>query len=352
MALGPIMADLDGSVLNPEDREILLHPLIGGLILFSRNYESPEQLSELVADIHALRHPRLLIGVDQEGGRVQRLRSGFTRLPALRVIGAEFDRDRRVGLTLAENCGWVMASELRAVGIDFSFAPVLDLGNEVSSVIGDRGFHHDPDAISWLAQAYMQGMSAAGMSAVAKHFPGHGSISADSHLETPVDDRELVDIRMKDLIPFARLSRSGLTAIMPAHVIYPRVDPSPAGFSRLWLHDILRIELGFQGTIFSDDINMAGAAVGGDYPARARAALAAGCDMVLVCNQRAGLVEVLQSLQVHGEPLAQVRLMRMHGRGAVTRPALAGNPEWQRLSAQISSLDSNPELDLGGDLPA
>ncbi len=352
MALGPIMADLQGPVLTAEEREILQHPVIGGVILFSRNYQNSNQLTELVDDIHGLRSPRLLIGVDQEGGRVQRLRSGFTPLPALNVIGAAFDMNRREGLALAENCGWLMASELRAVGIDFSFAPVLDLRAGVSAVIGDRGFHADPDAISWLAQAYMKGMSAAGMSAVGKHYPGHGSVRADSHHETPIDDRDFADIRAKDLVPFRRLVPSGMTAVMPAHVIYPRVDALPAGFSRVWLDDILRRDLGFQGTIFSDDINMVGAAVAGDFPERAMAAIDAGCDVVLICNQREGLIGVLDTLTRASDPLAQVRLMRMHGRGALTRDGLHEDPRWQRVAAEIRALDSSPELALDGDRPA
>ncbi len=343
------MVDLKGPTLSPQEREILTHPLVGGVILFARNYEDPVQLGQLVEVLHQLRSPKLLVGVDQEGGSVQRFRRDFSPLPALGAIGDMFDSDRLAAIKLSEDCGWMMATELRASGVDFSFAPVLDVRSGVSQVIGNRAFHADPDTISWLAQAYIKGMSAAGMAAVGKHFPGHGSVTTDSHQETPVDKRDLADIRLKDLVPFERLVRSGLSAIMPAHVIYERVDAKPAGFSSIWLGEILRSELAFQGIIFSDDITMAGAAVAGGFPQRARAALNAGCDMVLVCNCPAGVAEVLDALGEIHEPLAQVRLMRMHGRGKIERLELTGDPRWQRINARVQSMNSNPELDLGDD---
>ena len=231
MALGPVMLGLEGPELSAQERELLRHPLVGGVILFTRNYQSPAQLTALTGVIHALRQPRLLIAVDHEGGRVQRFRDGFTRLPAVRRLGELYDQDRMRAKQLARGTGWLMAAELRAVGVDFSFAPVLDLDHGVSSIIGDRAFHSDPEAVADLAHAYVSGMQKAGMEAVGKHFPGHGGIAADSHLELPVDPRPLAVLETADLLAFERMIHYGLAALMPAHVRYPAVDDQPAGFS-------------------------------------------------------------------------------------------------------------------------
>lgn len=349
MSLGPIMLDLEGVALTAEERELLRHPLTGGVILFARNYESVRQLSALIEDIHALRAPRLMVAVDHEGGRVQRFHHGFTRLPACARIGKTYDANHRQGLRLAEKSGWLMAIELRACGVDFSFAPVLDLGKGISQVIGDRAFHRNPEVVAELARNYMHGMRHAGMMAVGKHFPGHGSVPEDSHHEVPVDARTFVDIQLEDLLPFARLITNGLAAIMPAHVIYPKVDDRPAGFSPVWLRDILRRQLSFQGTIFSDDICMAGASVTGDYHDRAAAALEAGCDMVLVCNNRAAVAEVLDQLRHIPDPASQARMIRMHGRNPVSHAELHRDPAWENISREIAALEVEPELDLGKD---
>jgi len=349
MSLGPVMLDLSGITLQEDEREILKHPLAGGVILFARNFESPEQLASLVASIHALREPRLLVAVDHEGGRIQRFRNGFTRLPACRLIGRRYDQSQAEGLALAERTGWIMALELRAVDVDFSFAPVLDLDKGISRVIGDRSFHRDPEAVAALAKHYIQGMRKAGMSAVGKHFPGHGSVKEDSHLAVPVDYRRYEDIRMDDLLCFDRLIHCGLAAIMPAHVIYPAIDGKPAGFSPVWLKTILRRQLQFQGPVFSDDLGMAGAEVAGEFPARARAALDAGCDMVVVCNHREGAVGILENLEYTPDPAAQVRLMRMHGRNKITLRQLYEDHEWRNVSEEINALDVMPELGLGDD---
>jgi beta-N-acetylhexosaminidase len=343
------MLDLRGPELLPGERELLLHPLVGGVILFSRNYQTPEQLSALVGAIHELRQPRLLVAVDHEGGAVQRFRSGFTSLPACTVLGRIFGTNRRRGLRLARECGWLMAAELRAVGVDFSFAPVLDLGTGVSRVVDDRAFHRDPKVITQLAHAYIRGMQQAGMSAVGKHFPGHGSVAADSHHEVPIDQRPYQNIRSHDMAPFEQLIRRGLPAIMPAHVIYLQVDDRPAGFSSVWLRRILRQGLKFQGAIFSDDISMAGAVVMGDFVARARCTLEAGCDMVLVCNNTDGAAQVLDKLGDYHEPISQVRLMRMHGRPGPIFAELAREEHWQRASREIRILGQELELDLGDD---
>ncbi|MCW8927501.1 MAG: beta-N-acetylhexosaminidase, partial [Gammaproteobacteria bacterium] len=296
MSLGPVMVDLRGTVLEENEREILTHPLVGGIILFSRNYKDPQQLASLIADIHALRTPPLLVAVDHEGGRVQRFRQGFTRLPAARRFGEIHEHDSRRARQLAEQAGWVMASELRAVGVDFSFAPVLDLDYGISEVIGDRAFHRRPQVVAELASAMMLGMQRAGMAATGKHFPGHGAVEADSHEAIPVDRREVEAILHEDVVPYERMIANGMAAVMPAHVIYSEVDEQPAGFSSFWLREVLRKRLGFQGIIFSDDLNMEGASVAGDYVARARAALDAGCDMVLICNNPEAARSILDGL--------------------------------------------------------
>ena len=316
MTLGPVMLDLAGESLSSAERNRLLHPLVGGVLLFSRNYRSPEQIAALVREIHDLRQPRLLIAVDHEGGRVQRFREGFSRLPPLRRFGQLYDENPKRAKRLAHTAGWLMAVELRAVDVDFSFAPVLDLDRGISEVIGDRAFHADPDAVADLAVSYVAGMAEGGMAATGKHFPGHGGCAADSHVALPVDERSYADIYVEDLVPFERLVGSGLAGIMPAHVVYPRVDEQPAGFSRVWLQEILRQRLGFQGIIFSDDLSMEGARGVGSMVERAELALAAGCDMVLVCNDPASAEDVLEKLRPHDEAASQLRRVRMHGRPA------------------------------------
>jgi beta-N-acetylhexosaminidase len=278
------MLDLAGTQMSAAEGELLRHPLVGGVILFARNYRSPRQLCELTAAIRSLRQPELLIGVDHEGGRVQRFQEGFSRIPAMRRLGEAWDRDRASALAAAHDIAYVLASELLACGVDFSFTPVLDVDCGTSGVIGDRAFHADPAAIAQLAAALIAGLREAGMAGVGKHFPGHGYVRADSHLAVPVDERSLAEIEAADLVPYRELIKLGLTAVMPAHVIYPKVDAHPAGFSSKWLQQILRDRLGFDGMIFSDDLSMEGASVAGGVVERARAALTAGCDMVLLCN--------------------------------------------------------------------
>jgi len=349
MSLGPIMMDLRGSTLEADEREMLIHSLVGGVILFSRNYESPDQIATLIKTVHALREPKLLVAVDHEGGRVQRFRNGFTQLPACHLIGEQYDENNKQGLLFAEHAGWLMAVELRAVGVDISFAPVLDLYKGVSQVIGDRAFHRNAECVADMAKHYMEGMKRAGMSAVGKHFPGHGAVKEDSHHAVPMDYRRYEDIQMDDLIAFERLIHAGLAAIMPAHVIYPVVDDKPAGFSAVWLKKILRGQLGFQGTIFSDDISMAGAEVVGSYKERAQKALDAGCDMVLVCNNQQAARDILDNLEHEPDPASQVRLIRMHGRQKVNYDELMNDNKWQRISREITALDTRPELELGDD---
>lgn len=320
------MLDIAGTWLSAEDRQILRQPQVGGLILFARNIEDPRQVRELSAAIRALR-PDLLLAVDQEGGRVQRLRQGFVRLPAMRALADNANAEH-----LAEQCGWVMATEVLAAGLDLSFAPVLDLDHQRSAVVGSRSFEGNPELATRLAGAFIRGMNAAGMAATGKHFPGHGWAEADSHVAIPLDERSLEQIRAVDLQPFAQLSQQ-LAAVMPAHVIYPQVDSQPAGFSRRWLQDILRGELGFQGVIFSDDLSMAGAHVVGDAACRIEAALAAGCDMGLVCNDRAAAELALSALQrLKVEPPDGLARMR---RQAFPGTEYRQDPRWQEALASL-----------------
>lgn len=307
------MLDVAGTSLSAEDRERLLHPLTGGIILFSRNFASPEQLCKLTAEIRVLREPPLLIAVDQEGGRVQRFQSGFTRLPVMRRLGESWNDNPRHARRLAWQVGYVLAAELKACGVDVSFTPVLDLDYGLGCVIGDRSLHRHPQAVSELAHELMLGMRKAGMIAVGKHFPGHGAIAADTHVEIAVDTRDFVDIQMDDLLPFQRMIDFGLAGIMAAHVIYPAVDSYPAGFSRKWLQDVLRHMLGFEGCIFSDDLSMRATGSHGDMAERAALALRAGCDMVLVCNDTVATNQLLDDLSWDISAVSMARLARMRG---------------------------------------
>jgi beta-N-acetylhexosaminidase len=312
--LGPAVIDVVGTALTEDDQRRLRHPATGGVILFARNYENPEQLSNLTGEIERLREPALPICVDHEGGRVQRFREGFSAIPPMRELGRLWDRDREAARETARAIAYIAGAELAAHGVDFSFAPVLDLDYGGSSVIGDRALHFDPTAVGTLGACVVQGFADAGMGAVGKHFPGHGYAEADSHVAVPRDERKMIEIQKKDLVPFRMTIEAGLAAVMPAHVIYTQVDSEPAGYSKHWLQEVLRGKLGFQGIIFSDDLSMEGASVAGGVPERARAALAAGCDMVLLCNDPAGQELLLDSLK--GSPIANAdRVERMRKKG-------------------------------------
>jgi beta-N-acetylhexosaminidase len=339
------MVDVAGKTLTPEDRELLRHPLVGSVILFTRNYENPEQLAALVADIRGLRSPPLLVAVDHEGGRVQRFRSGFSVIPPARRVGLEHDLDPKQGLALARAMGWLMAAELRAIGIDFSFAPCVDLDFGVSEIIGDRAYHADAETVARLALAVMQGMRQAGMAATAKHFPGHGAVVADSHLALPVDRRDLTDLAA-DMLPYRRLIPNDLAAVMMGHVLFPKVDSVPASFSRRWVNDILRGDLEFRGVVFADDLTMEGASIMGGVVARAEAALEAGCDVLPVCNRRASVVELLDGMRTRPGPASQMRILRMRGRDAVDRGILTAMPEYQQCRDWLARCERPPELVL------
>jgi len=332
MPSGSVMLDLRGTQVDADEFDLLTHPQTGGLILFSRNVVSPQQVAELCDQVRAVR-PDILIAVDQEGGRVARLRQGFTPLPPMRKLGDLFDLDEQSALQLAQQCGWLMAAEVLSLGIDISFAPVLDVDTGNSAVIGDRAFHSDPDVASKLISRFIQGMHEAGMCCTGKHFPGHGSVAADSHHAVPVDERPLDAIRALDLVPFQQLSAQ-LDAVMPAHVIYSSVDPQPAGFSRFWLQTVLRQELKFDGVIFSDDLCMEGASVAGGFAERAAAAMAAGCDMVLVCNNQAAAWDVLRALE--SQPVSP-RLKRLTGRSRYRYSQLQSDCRWQETSQLIQT---------------
>lgn len=348
MTLGPLMIDVQGLRLTPGEAGRLRDPLVGGVILFSRNFRDRDQVQELIVEIRAVRHPSPLIAVDQEGGRVQRFREGFTALPPLRRLGREYDLDPDRARHLAFTCAWIMAAELVDVGVDFSFAPCIDIDWGVSEIIGDRALHGDPEAVASLALSFMQGMRAAGMAAVAKHFPGHGAVVADSHLELPEDRRSYVEIQ-EDIAPYRRLIDHGLPGIMVAHVRYPRVDARIASLSPAWLQRELRANLGFGGVIFSDDLNMAGAAVAGTVPERVRQTLEAGSDMALVCNNPNAAAEALADLAGFHNPASHARLVAMRARAAAA-PAgtLRDQPGWQRATAQLAAALGQPPLELHG----
>ncbi|WP_293650018.1 beta-N-acetylhexosaminidase [Thiolapillus sp.] len=346
MTHGPLMLDLAGTVLTPEERELLLHPATGGVILFSRNYETPEQVRALVKEIHDLRSPALLVSVDQEGGRVQRFREGFSRLPAASKFGVLHSSHPQKAIDAAHHIGWLMAAELRAVGVDFSFAPVLDLQTDISQVIGDRAFSDDPLVVGKLAFSWVAGAREVGMPSVGKHFPGHGCVEADSHLDLPVDKRRFSEIWDHDLLPFRHMVENNLEGLMPAHVVYAAVDDRPVGYSPYWIQEVLRQRMGFGGVVFSDDLSMAAANIGGDYSERAAAALDAGCDMILVCNNPEGASEVLTSLAEYCDPVSQVRLARMHGKGQVSSGDLREDPRWLRAMEYLNLLDGEESLDL------
>jgi len=306
LSLGPLMIDVAGLELSNLDRERLVHPLVGGVILFKRNYRDTQQLTALCTAIHALRAPALPIAIDHEGGRVQRCREGFTHVPPMRRLGELWDRDPAAARVAAADIGYLLAAELRACGVDLSFTPVLDLDWGPSGVIGDRAFHRDPVAVSELAGALIDGLAAAGMGCCGKHFPGHGWVAADSHLAIPVDERSLAEMA-PDLEPYRRLRLDG---VMPAHVIYPQVDSRPAGFSPVWLQK-LRQEFGFDGVIFSDDLSMEGASFAGGMVQRAEAAWAAGCDMLLICNAPDAVAQVLDNWKPAHDPVRAARLARL-----------------------------------------
>ncbi|MBR9769766.1 beta-N-acetylhexosaminidase [Halomonas litopenaei] len=332
---GPVMLDLDGHELSAEERSLLEHPATGGVILFGRNTRDAHQVRELCRSIREVR-PDLLLGIDQEGGRVQRLKDGVTRLPPMSRLGQEYLDSPETAVRLCQDAGWLLGMEMAACGLDLSFAPVLDVDVGLSSVIGDRSFAGDPETVALLAGAFVEGLHDAGMAAVGKHFPGHGGVKADTHHEVARDERSLDELRQHDLVPFQSLAPK-LDGMMPAHVVYPAFDPRPAGFSRPWL-GMLRESLGFKGLIFSDDLTMAGAQVAGGPVERAQAALDAGCDMVLVCNDRAAAKAVLDAC---AERTVRRASRLRYGRARPDLDALPALSRWRRVHARLEAMTSD-----------
>lgn len=339
--IGALVVDVAGKDLAAEDKELLAHPLVGGVILFARNYESYRQLQNLCQQIRATRRMPLIIMVDQEGGRVQRFINEFTRLPYMAVFGKMYAEDPIVACQRASDCAWLMATELLAAGVDLSLAPVLDLNKNISNVIGDRAFAANPAIVIELASAFMRGMREAGMAATGKHFPGHGSINVDSHVAIPVDQRSLSAIMQEDIVPFAGLIAAGISAMMAAHIIFPQIDKQAVGFSRIWLHDILRIKLGFNGVIFSDDLNMEGANISAHYADRVVAAREAGCDFALLCNNRDGVIQVLDNLTYESHQLDQTKWGILQGQFSHLKVPFNNQPRWQKTHGFLQELQQS-----------
>ena len=331
-----LIIGLPGKTLTDEDRRWLVTPQVSGVILFTRNFENREQVTTLIDDIRMERPDPFLVCVDQEGGPVQRFRRGFTRLPALARIGDLYVRDTAAAVAVAEEHAWLMASEMRAVGVDMSFAPVADLARG-NLAIGERSFAADPEAVSELTQAYLRGMRLAGMAATLKHFPGHGSIPEDTHFDVAIDRRLLDEMRETDLVPFADGIAAGADAVMLAHVTYPAIDARPAGCSRIWVEDILRGELGFRGVVFGDDIGMAATESLGGIGARIEAHLLAGCDLVLACG--ASIVPEALAATRRAEPCPADRVAALQGAVAPTWPSLVDNPQRDAFIARVTALD-------------
>lgn len=349
--LGFIMMGIAGLQVTSQEREWLAHPAVAGVILFQRNFASVAQLQALCADIHSIRHPRLLIGVDHEGGRVQRFGQEFTRLPPMSALGISYQADQALALEQATELGWLAATELLTCGIDLSFSPVLDIDYGHNQVIGERAFARSAYEVAALSQAFVSGMNEAGMAAVAKHFPGHGYVSVDTHLGIAEDPRSYLALDEQDMLPFKALINQGLAAIMPAHVIYPDCDAQPAGFSHFWLQRVLRERLGFEGAIISDDLGMQAAVAQGSLLDRVKRAAQAGCDLVLVCNDLTEIPGLLNQLAVAqspviSSPLSQLRLIRLHGRKLSSRfDKLRFNPRWQAAHRIVETLNT-PSLGL------
>ena len=344
-----LMIDVEGISLKPEDVRRIKHPLVGGIILFARNFSDRNQLSELILAIREVRDG-LVISVDHEGGRVQRFRESFTLLPDMGLIGKNYNHNKSQAIKIANLTGWIIAKELGELGIDFSFTPVLDIDYGTSSVIGNRSFHQNVDPITELSTALHQGLTHGGMEGVGKHFPGHGSVEGDSHHVLPFDRRDFAAIEQSDLIPFRRVINTHLAGVMMAHVVYEQVDTLAAGFSKVWVNSVLRQQLGFEGVIFSDDLTMSGAESVGGYAERARLSLAAGCDILLVCNNSAGADEVLDSLQGYNNPTTQLRMVRLHGKPEPAIADLFTSPRWRQATSALRAFNRQKMPSESGDL--
>lgn len=339
-SIGALIVDLQGLTLTKEEAELLNHPLVGGVIFFTKNYESRAQLEQLCKDVRKSRKKPLLIMADQEGGRVQRFRDEFFPLPSLAHFGEWYDKDPKIALQLTKTCGWLMANEILAMGIDLSLAPVLDINKGLNTVIGTRAFHVNPDVVFKLAVSYAQGMKQAGMATTGKHFPGHGSVEADSHLSVPVDKREFDQVMAEDLQPFKRMITEGIDAIMAAHILFPKIDRVQAGFSQYWLKDILRKRLGFKGVTLTDDLNMQGANISANYADRVAKAREAGCDFALLCNNREGVIQTLDHLNYQDHQVDQSKWHTLQAKTA----AKQCDDNIQEIKAAKEYLQEHAEL--------
>lgn len=344
--LGSLIISLEGLELTHEEREMLNHPLIGGVILFAPNYASRNQLTALTDSIRTARKSPLIIMVDQEGGRVQRFIDGFTRLPFMATFGNLYNENKAVALQCATDCGWLMATELLTTGVDLSLAPVLDLNKGMSSIIGQRAFHAAPSTVAVLAEAFINGMHDAGMAATAKHFPGHGSVIPDSHVAMPVDTRSMAAIEAEDMVPFAQLASKGIDAMMAAHIIFPEVDSVAVGFSRYWLQTVLRDRLGFKGAIMTDDLNMEGANISSHYADRVTAAREAGCDFTLLCNNRNAVISVLDTLAAQDHQVPESRWKPLQGRIAKAQLDYRQLNRWQKTQTMLSGIQLNQGIEF------
>ena len=347
MSLGPLMISLRGTTVDPDEHGWLKSPAIAGVILFSRNYESPEQLEELIREIRSVRSPPLLVTVDQEGGRVQRFGAPFQRLPPMRSLGYLYDTDPSAALRAAEQLAWLMAAELRVCGVDMSFAPVVDIDRGLASVIGDRALHHSGEVVASLAAAFLVGAKSAGMHVCAKHFPTHAGAVVDSHEALATDKRKYEEL-IDDLVPYRHLISRGLRAVMMAHVVFPDLDSQPASFSSWWINTQLREALQFSGVVISDDISMGGAVGLGTPAERAIAAIDAGCDLVLLCNDPDAVPGVIEALENRSHPASQHRLSRLRGEACPDREKLRSLSSWQDALATIDQLNAAPNIELRG----
>lgn len=345
--IGSLIIDLEGLTVTAEEREILAHPLVGGVILFARNYASREQLITLCQQIRlSCQHP-LLITVDQEGGRVQRFIHEFTRIPFMGIFGKWYDQDPATASRLVQDCGWLMAMELLSAGIDLSLAPVLDLDKGVSTIIGQRAFHAHPQTVIAMANAFVNGMNEAGMASIGKHFPGHGAVIADSHLTIPIDERSIHEIEHDDMLPFAEMIKNGILAIMAAHIVFPQVDDLPVGFSSYWLKTVLRDRLGFTGAIFSDDLNMEGANLSANYSDRVMMAREAGCDFTLLCNNRMGVIHALDNLAFALNKVDREKWRALQGNfSSVQNQSYRENQRWVETREILHNLNKHNNLEI------
>lgn len=347
-SIGALIIDLQGKTLAPDERDLLAHPLVGGVILFTRNYENRAQLTALCQAIRAARPQPLLIMADQEGGRVQRFIPEFTRLPAMGIFGKLHHDQPEKARQLIKTCGWLMAAELLTAGIDMSLAPVLDINKGISGVIGDRAIHKDKNIVIELGAAFIDGLREAGMAATGKHFPGHGSVTLDSHVAMPVDERPLAAVMADDIVPFAALAKQGLSAVMAAHLIFPAIDDRPVGFSPVWLQDILRQQLGFTGAILSDDLNMEGANISANYADRVTAAREAGCDFALLCNQREGVIQAIDKLAHQQHQVSEATWRHLRGNPARLQVKLEDDPRWHSARQSLANISTSTSIKQSG----